>query len=860
MPALALTIVFPSDLLNRHRNIHEDSREKSKRSTETPSRAAKACAFCAAKKIRCEGGPPCVSCQKKGLVCEYSLPPRKRRAIEPAASIDRPSRPEHLEKLDNFLGATGIVEVDVESVQPQSPSERRANAQPTDLDIIDVLVGPVQPQSSPGELDDSRLGDMNIGGVDAGPVQPHSSSEQLVDNFDSLGDFFESILLPEGGNHRPSANHVGTFTPRDFLYFGHDQDSDPLNLDCLFLQPHHYEPEAFAASDLDNSDAVGSTSAHARSDAFKNSLWCWAPRRQEQPFSGLDSLQTPESVACHEEDLLIQPLASSVEVDQKTRDMLLIMLSDAFQRSDIQTPSLSAFPSAKILTDLLRLSFVQDTLGPESWVRLDIGGAERPRTVLIAALVANGASRSHLPTIHRFGFALQEAMRIKMYSLYDSDNSLGRDLCMLQSQILNLHTGLWSGQSRLIEIAESFLQVPVTMLRRAGKFRFAQYSSAVVDSTDTADQVSDKWIRWKSDEAYKRLVYQLFAQDCHTSIALLVNPSISAAELHLPLPLSGKLWAATTAQEWQSILQMYTTQIPSLADCINDITNFTHARDRVDFIPSALSILHGYWGLIWSFRQLVSINNSSTVDGAAISPLMIVARKHELLEVLNRFRAHVISYAERSVQHTLDLIVDLLTMYLHVSMEELQVFAGKEGIEDSRRVFPRLRRWVLEQDSKQSVWSAGQVLRHAKRYAPGTLRNFAAIAVYHASLTLWSYGVIYRTSLSSDNFDRSSIEATTCFPVDGPASEHSQRFLMFGQGSPSISVNPRLSVEETIDTSSAGVALLTDPQATMRICLRILEHNFEVQDEQGVVKEPPLVFNLCQLMRDLNKAADFVFR
>ena len=431
------------------------------------------------------------------------------------------------------------------------------------------------------------------------------------------------------------------------------------------------------------------------------------PRHDDQAFTELDSLTTPDNVSGPEEQMPPVSFSHSVIIDQSMRDRLMIMLLHAFQQTSSQTPSLHSFPSSRILTELFQLSFVQQTVGIDSWIYPEIKNRGMPSTVLIAALVANGAIQSPLSAVHKFGFALQEALRIKMYSLYDNDNSLARDLNMHQALLLGLQMGLWSGQSRKIDVAESFTQPSVTMLRRAGRFRSTQYSTVLVKPTDHGSELMSKWDTWKREESFKRLVIHLIFHDAQASMALLANPLISEAEMQLPLPSTKSLWSAKTPAAWKAHLlsSEYTSKsiLPSLADCIHDISNLTSVVHSVDFFVSALAVLHGYWGLIWDYRQLVSLHNCTSNEETSTSRLIITSRQHELSQILGKFRQNVVGHLQGLSSNMIVLILELLTMYLHVSMEDLQLFAGKEGVEDSRRVFPRLRLWVQERDSKQSV-------------------------------------------------------------------------------------------------------------------------------------------------------------
>jgi hypothetical protein len=49
----------------------------------------------------------------------------------------------------------------------------------------------------------------------------------------------------------------------------------------------------------------------------------------------------------------------------------------------------------------------------------------------------------------------------------EKDNTLIRDVEILQAAYISLRIGFWSGNSRKMELAESFMQPWATMVRRA---------------------------------------------------------------------------------------------------------------------------------------------------------------------------------------------------------------------------------------------------------------------------------------------------------------------------------------------------------------------------------------------------------
>ncbi len=87
---------------------------------------------------------------------------------------------------------------------------------------------------------------------------------------------------------------------------------------------------------------------------------------------------------------------------------------------------------------------------------------------------------------------------------YENDNSTTRDLRTSQTYALNIDIGIWSGNRRKTEIAESFSQPLVTMLRRALRFRRSLYANIVPHAEDTGEVLERKWHDWIEQESFKR--------------------------------------------------------------------------------------------------------------------------------------------------------------------------------------------------------------------------------------------------------------------------------------------------------------------------------------------------------------------
>jgi hypothetical protein len=203
------------------------------------------------------------------------------------------------------------------------------------------------------------------------------------------------------------------------------------------------------------------------------------------------------------------------------------------------------------------------------------------------------------------------------------------------------------------------------------------------------------------------------------------------------------------------------------------------------------------------------------------------------------------------------MIKELFMMNLHVSFEELQLFAGKEGSEEAQRVYPLLKIWFENRKSRQAVWHAGQVIRAALAFPPNQLRDFYAVALYHASLAVWVYGMVSlgssrsRTRKNEGVTSQGGVETEIVY-LNGEDTPEARRFIAISRGVPAIHELPSQSVGR--HEQGLGFARLDDPKAVMEVVIGILTRNCTA----GNCGLAPLIENLAQLVRDLGNAARII--
>lgn len=185
-----------------------------------------------------------------------------------------------------------------------------------------------------------------------------------------------------------------------------------------------------------------------------------------------------------------------------------------------------------------------------------------------------------------------------------------------------------------------------------------------------------------------------------------------------------------------------------------------------------------------------------------------------------------------------------------MSFNHIQLFAGREGEEESRRAYPNLQAWRKTSEARSAVWYAGQVIRFAKML--GGIRDFFAVAVYHASLTFWAYGVIGLTEHSTGG---NNTDADGYVWVDEEECEAVKRFIALGRGVPCFSVS--------YGAGDTQKAMISEPWTVMEHIVGIFKpwrdapEGFSAEQQSTA---PLLVENLSQLIRELGTAARAVMR
>ncbi|KAK8008475.1 hypothetical protein PG991_011026 [Apiospora marii] len=871
------TVRPDSDLLTRHETTHDrDDQAQGRPVIRRSDRAAEACLNCAASKAKCDDQKPCGRCRSKSLVCQTATrktltygTPSEGTARGDSSIADSPESVNHLSQTDQEPNDAG------NSVPMQHYMESsRSN---------------VQHGVPYAQMEEAPAGTLHAGATTYLPHYDDAAGHHMMN---------------------PTADDMFFYNPTYNNFF---QDMDFTSWDLNFDSYTIPQIDIQGPSPQSSSAASASVARHVRLPrdpsrghaAFKRSPWLWEPKSRD------NALRESESIAVNEESIAGSPAYEKILASSSKRWKMGLADRDRLFAIVLAQRKVPSFPSLELLNYLLQTHFVHDEYETDTWIHAASFDPSTAMPELLAMLVSSGAGFIAVPSIWQFGLALQEVVRTSLSILFESRNAYTRDLQCLQAFMQLLDIGLWSGFKRKMEIAESFLQPVMTMLRRAGTFSAPADTPALVPTlSDPPELLESKWRKFIKRESYKRLVLHLYFHDVQASIALQKNPLMTYTELCFSLPASRDLWRASSAETWRDIYLRKKplaadTAVPRISEIMNCMTILEEFEDFIDVELCYTAVLYGFWGQISSYREAVKFYGHGTIAAPRLQSTMHSSRNathrlwlntmyQELYRDISELSTFIgslpsaitaSSHSRTSSRDTatatqLSILVELFMMILHVHPDDLQRFAGKYGEDEARHAAMTLEDpWAGSREARHAVWHAGQVFRHARALPPASLRGFHAIAVYFASLTLWVYGLLSCSYSTQGQQQQQDGVATAAglgtgpgagagYPGASSASSNAAGVIMppppptryvLLDGDETREARAFLSLDKGVPglstgslsqadgAAAAGAESLSNPGLVLDIARNVFRENYPMRSEPL----PPLVESLGNLLRDL---------
>ncbi|KAK2672425.1 Zinc finger C2H2-type [Fusarium oxysporum f. sp. vasinfectum] len=614
-------------------------------------------------------------------------------------------------------------------------------------------------------------------------------------NIDPLFFPLPDLNLLSGGWANPNANDVDMYTYNelddiDLRFLDSYNTSIPFEVRSIQPTPRGAQTPR-AASHTDPGEPAAMCT-----EAFQNSHWKFRPNAKDHAGAEEHNLSLPATDSAY-------PSPESVVVQ--------IICQKPWR----------PFPSAELLDTLLQYYLTSPVTHATSFIHAASFNPNQKRPELVAAMAACGAVLTSDPALSKLGYAIQECLRIAVAKH------------LTQAFVITLEMGIWSGLPRKVEIAESFFNPVLTMMRRDGKFKRSVYSqSKTMQSPGLVSR--EDWLQWVEDESFKRLALRMLSHDANTSTALLVSPSVSYAEVLLPFPEHADLWTAASPEQWNSLKSSRQQNEPLfVADVIDDPDILNNHTDSVDSYVAILAVLSCTWTMCWEYLQLSSLQRSRP---RRWNTLVTEMRKDELLKLLGHLKLSL--SVDSSADPEIQMRLELALLHLQMPFEDIQIFAGMEGPERARAVYPTVRDWVKSEAARHTIFHAAQIMHIAKHSPRGSMRGPMAIILYHASLAFWVYGLL------SDQSSLSRALGQNVY-LDEADSIALQRFKGFGQGQPCIRWRTEIQGEGEVVISVP----LSQPDKVMEAVMGIVRSNF------AGMPVPHLTEKLVQLMAELENSA-----
>ncbi|KAM0346684.1 hypothetical protein ACHAPU_005397 [Fusarium lateritium] len=762
--------------------------------------------------VSCLGGDekPCRRCQEKGIDCKWS----DSMDIDTEFASPEGEQQQQDESIFSHDAASSSMDVftDPSALAPNSVGSTSASSgmEPPTLDILT----PQTTQSLFHNLDTSM---------------PHDTDPYFFSQIPDLN-------LLSSGWASTNTNEAEMFSYNelddiDLRFLDSYNTSIPFEIRSIQPTPRGAQTPR-AASHTDPGEPAAMCT-----EAFQNSHWKFRPNAKDHAGAEEHNLSLPAVDSAYPSPesgvaLDMNTRVTCAKLEGPARDRILMMVVNSC-RSDHLTKAVASFPSAELLDTLLQFYLTSDVTHATSFIHAASLNPNEKRPELVAAMAACGAVLTSDPALSKLGYAIQECLRVAVAKHWERDNTLVRDLQLTQAFLITLEMGIWSGLPRKVEIAESFFNPVLTMMRRDGKFKRSAYAETKFNSTHGVVS-RNEWMKWVEDESFKRLAFRMLSHDANVSMALLVSPSISYAEVLLPLPRDLELWTAASTEHWSSLIASRGSMEPLyIADVIDDPDVLNNHVGSVDTYVAILAVLSCTWTMCWEYLQLSSLQRSKP---RRWNTLVTEMRKDELLKLLGHVKLGLSH--DVSADPEIEMRLELTLLHLQMPFEDIQIFAGMEGPERARAVYPTVREWAKSEAARQTVYHAAQIVQIAKQSSGGSMRGPMAIILYHASLAFWVYGLL------SEQAGISRALSQNVYLDDGD-NIALQRFKGFGQGQPCIRWRSEIAGQGEV---VIGVPL-SQPDKVMEAVMGVVRNNFKG------VPVPHLTEKLVQLMAELENSA-----
>lgn len=202
-------------------------------------------------------------------------------------------------------------------------------------------------------------------------------------------------------------------------------------------------------------------------EAYKRSSFSvWHPAQQDHGGAEVENLSVPSAVdGSPDTQIAITERCLTENLNRAARDELLSMILRTCKTERLHYVY-KAFPTPEFLDDLLQTFFSHHYHRVDSFIHIPSFKPNEQNPEFLGAVAGAGATLTNIKSLHKLGFALQDAVRTAIPSRCEESNVITRELWLLQTFMTELEVGIWSGIKRKMEISESHSQTLFTVCEK----------------------------------------------------------------------------------------------------------------------------------------------------------------------------------------------------------------------------------------------------------------------------------------------------------------------------------------------------------------------------------------------------------
>lgn len=152
---------------------------------------------------------------------------------------------------------------------------------------------------------------------------------------------------------------------------------------------------------------------------WTDSPWRWHPKGVESGYTEQTNLPVPKgdisSPVFQESQRQLDKVVAD-KLEQAGRDKILAIVLRTCRNNSIMTRVASSFPSVEVMDTIAHIFLASHMCSVSEWIHFGSFALNAQWPEWLAAAAAAGAVMTPVPTLRKFGFALQEAVRTTIQS------------------------------------------------------------------------------------------------------------------------------------------------------------------------------------------------------------------------------------------------------------------------------------------------------------------------------------------------------------------------------------------------------------------------------------------------------------